>query len=131
MSEEEVQIALVDWFKLQYPKAAKKLHHSPNEGKHKVQYRVKQKKMGVSSGFSDLILVQRRGGFTGLAIELKADKGPRPTADQFDWLDSFAEEGWFATWAKGYAAAQSTIKAYMALPRDKVSEIERGAHGDK
>lgn len=130
MTEEQIQIALVEWFQLQYPKAAKKLHHSPNEGQHKVQYRVKQKKMGVSSGFSDLILVQRRGGFNGLAIELKADKGDKPTAAQFEWLESFAEEGWFASWAKGYAAAQRTIKGYMALPRDPVSEIERGAHGD-
>jgi len=126
MTEEQIQIALVEWFQLQYPKAAKKLHHSPNEGQHKVQYRVKQKKMGVSSGFSDLILVQRRGGFTGLAIELKADKGPKPTADQFDWLDSFAEEGWFATWAKGYAAAQSTIKSYMALPLTPKEHVLKG-----
>lgn len=56
-------------------------HHSPNEGRHSVQYRSKQKAMGMRSGWPDLQLVvpfshyldgQRQ---TDIYIELKAQKG--------------------------------------------------------
>ena len=43
-------------------------HHSPNEGKHKVQYRVKQKKLGVRTGWPDLEFMFKGQGFF---IELK------------------------------------------------------------
>ena len=56
-------------------------HHSPNEGRHNVQYRSKQKAMGMCAGWPDLQLVvpfahyldgQRQ---VDIYIELKAPKG--------------------------------------------------------
>ena len=56
-------------------------HHSPNEGRHNVQYRSKQKSMGMRPGWPDLQLVvpfshyldgQRQ---VDIYVELKAPKG--------------------------------------------------------
>ena len=56
-------------------------HHSPNEGKHSVQYRAKQARLGMRSGWPDLQLVvpfshylngQRQAD---IFVELKAPKG--------------------------------------------------------
>lgn len=115
MTETQLHIALVEWVRLQYPREAEYLHHSPNEGKHKVQYRVKQKRLGVSAGFPDLVLYLPRGGFTGLAIELKSDSGNKPTQSQIDWLDRLGESGWMAAWCRGFDAAKDTINQYMGL----------------
>lgn len=108
-----MQIALVQRFRIQYPKAADYLHHSPNEGRHKVQYRAKQARMGVSKGFPDLTLYLPRKGFTGLAIELKSETGKRPSAEQFEWLERLGANGWMACWCKGFDAAKDTISDYM------------------
>ena len=116
MSETDDQIALVEWFRRQYPSSAEHLHHSPNEGMHKVQYRVKQKQMGVSDGFPDLALFEGRGGFVGFALELKAIKGKKPTQKQIDWLDRLAGQGWLSCWCKGVDAAIESMRDYMALP---------------
>lgn len=43
-------------------------HHSPNEGRHKVQYRVKQKAMGMCPGWPDLEFMFKGQAFF---IELK------------------------------------------------------------
>ena len=55
-------------------------HHSPNEGKHKVQYRVKQKKLGVRPGWPDLEFMFKGQGFF---IELKLPGG-RLSANQLE-----------------------------------------------
>ena len=56
-------------------------HHSPNEGKHSVQYRSKQKAMGMRAGWPDLQLVVPFSHYLNgqrqvdIYIELKAPKG--------------------------------------------------------
>lgn len=112
-TEEAVQITVVEWLRAQYPDAAACMHHSPNEGNHKVQYRVKQQRMGVSKGFPDLLIFVPKGPFVGLAIEIKAEDGKKPKIEQFEWLDRLNEAGWMATWCKGFDACVDTIKAYL------------------
>lgn len=48
-TEEQEQLALVQWLELHEIKYT----HVPNEGKHKVQYRAKQKRLGVKPGVPD------------------------------------------------------------------------------
>lgn len=112
-TEESVQIAVVDWVRRQYPLAAETLHHSPNEGQHKVQYRVKQRQMGVSSGFPDILLLTPKADFCGLAMELKSEDGRKPTQAQMEWMYTLANCGFFATWCKGFDAAVETIRGYL------------------
>ena len=57
------------------------MHHSPNEGRHHVAYRSKQKKLGVTAGWPDLeIYIPRSGWFNAEAwapifLEVKTAKG--------------------------------------------------------
>ena len=55
MSEAEIHKAIAAWLILALPDGSV-FHHSPNEGNHKVQYRVLQKKLGVRAGWPDLEL---------------------------------------------------------------------------
>ena len=55
------------------------IHHSPNEGRHHVNYRHKQKLMGVLPGFPDLIIMLPNK--MPLFIELKQPKN-YPTDQQ-------------------------------------------------
>ena len=111
-SEEQTQIALVKWFELQHPAAAPWLHHSPGGGLRNKVVAGKMKAMGTRRGFPDLTLWVRRGGFHGLAVELKAGKG-RPTPEQLAWLDQMSECGWCAALCTGFDAARDTLNAYM------------------
>lgn len=116
MSEEQIQQAVIQWMAAQHPADAWMLHHSPNGGQRSAVVGAKLKAAGTRRGFPDLIFPQRRGGFAGLAIEIKAPKG-RATPEQLRWLEAFAREGWHTSIAVGAQAAIDTISDYMRLSR--------------
>lgn len=111
-SEEDIQIALVRWFDLQYPDAAPWLYHSPAGGVRNKVTAWRLKNLGVRRGFPDLTLWLPRGGFHGLAVELKAAKG-KPTPEQIQWLDHMARTGWMAVVCTGFDAARETFDNYL------------------
>ena len=111
-SEDAIQIALIDWICLAHPDAAPWLHHSPNGGLRGPVTAARLKAMGVRRGFPDLTLWLPRGGFHGLAIELKVGRN-RATAEQIDWLDHMASIGWLAVCCTGFDAARQTIEDYL------------------
>lgn len=113
-TEDAIHIALIRWLAYQHPAIAPRVHHSPNGGWRTKATAGRLKAQGVRPGFPDLILPQRRGGFSGLAIELKSATG-RPTPEQLDWLDWLAAQGWQAVVCKGFDAAKDTLAAYIAL----------------
>ena len=79
-SESDLQAAVVEFLQVYLPPGSI-FHHSPNEGSHRVQYRVKQKRLGVRAGWTDLeIFVQptwfREGvNWSPIFIELKTKTG--------------------------------------------------------
>ena len=79
-SEYAIHVAIVDLLKLQLP-AGCVVHHSPNEGRHKVQYRAKQKRLGVQPGWPDLeVFIPRElwkspADCTPIFLEVKTAKG--------------------------------------------------------
>lgn len=79
-SEADLQMSVVQYLQLRLPPASV-MHHSPNEGNHRVQYRVKQKRMGVRAGWPDLeIFVSKTWWrpevpWSPIFIELKTKKG--------------------------------------------------------
>lgn len=68
--------------------------HVPNEGQHKVQYRVKQARLGVKKGFPDIIIFDAPEPYKGIAIELKRVKGGRVSKEQKEWLEKLENRGW-------------------------------------
>ena len=52
-TEYQIHCAIVELLELRLPEGCL-VHHSPNEGNHRVQYRTKQKKMGMRPGWPDL-----------------------------------------------------------------------------
>lgn len=67
--------------------------HCPNGGYRHPAEAKKFELMGVKSGIPDVLIVDHRKGFVGVALELKA--GKNTTSDnQEKWLKIFANRGW-------------------------------------
>lgn len=92
--EDNMQMACVRWFGLQFPGIAKLLHHSPNGGRRNAREAARFKAMGTRAGFPDLILLlpSADGRFRFLAIELKTKAG-RQSEHQKDYERLITEHG--------------------------------------
>ena len=77
-SEVDLQKTVIKYLDLVLPSQSL-VHHSPNEGNHKIQYFHKQKLMGVVKGFPDLMILLPKT--KPLFIELK-QPGNYPTEQQ-------------------------------------------------
>ena len=77
-SETDLQKQVIKYLDLVLPSQSL-VHHSPNEGNHKIQYFHKQKLMGVVKGFPDLMILLPKT--KPLFIELK-QPGNYPTEQQ-------------------------------------------------
>ncbi len=107
-TEEQEQLALVQWLELHKIRYT----HVPNEGKHKVQYRAKQKRLGVKPGVPDILIFDRPPLYpenVGVAIELKRQKGGRVTPEQIAWLEDLKARGW------AVAVCQGAMEAIRVL----------------
>ena len=82
--------------------------HPANERKSSIQAGVRLKKKGVKSGVPDVMVLEPKKGFNGLAIELKTERSngfkkngqPKATTkgkiseSQEHWLKSLKDKGW-------------------------------------
>ena len=86
MSEREIHRGIVNYLTAVLPSGSV-LHHSPNEGKHRVQYRMLQKSLGMRAGWPDLELFVQRTWWqadqpwSAIMLEVKTAKG-RLSANQ-------------------------------------------------
>ena len=53
MTEYELHVSILSYLRIALPEGSA-IHHSPNEGAHKIAYRMKQKRQGVIAGWPDL-----------------------------------------------------------------------------
>jgi len=90
-AEHELQVACVQWFRLQYPKLL--MYAIPNGGARSPITGAMLKAEGVTAGVPDLFLATARGSFHGLYIELKVGKN-KPTILQFDMHERLRSEGY-------------------------------------
>lgn len=74
-AEDDLQMQCVRWFRLQFPKLARLLHHSPNGGRRDAREGARFKQMGTQAGFPDLILLVAANGYHALMLELKTRTG--------------------------------------------------------
>ena len=75
---------------------------------------IKAKKGGYVRGFPDMQIMVAKGGFFGLFIEFKTEKG-RVSSYQKQWLDDLNKEGYCAVVCKGINDAIETLDLYMSF----------------
>lgn len=110
--EEAIHIAVATALK----RSGVRFFHPPNEGRAHVTHRVKLRKMGLSKGVPDLIIVDPPpvGGFVGAALEIKSKTGS-PTPEQRAWILDLERNGWAAAIAKGREACFNQLRAWGYL----------------
>ncbi|MFZ5586118.1 MAG: VRR-NUC domain-containing protein [Thermodesulfobacteriota bacterium] len=125
--ERKEQVAVVTWAKgaaaLKWPELAL-LHAIPNGGDRHMLVAAKLQGEGVRRGVPDLCLPVARGGYHGLYIEMKADKG-RPSEHQRWWISRLREQGYRVAVCWGRHEAINTIMDYL---EGKLT-ITKGAQG--
>lgn len=112
MLEEEIHARVVQALR----QADVAFFHCPNEGKLPVQYRTKLKRLGVSSGVPDLIIVTPPpcGGYVAAALEIKR-KGGRLADTQRAWLQTMASCEWAVACEYGLEACLARLKEWGYL----------------
>ena len=92
--ESLLQRACVAWFRAQYPEHALMLFAVPNGGgRSRIEAGI-MKAEGVTAGVSDLILLEARGGYGSLCIEMKTtEKSSRQRASQKRWQAAAEKAG--------------------------------------
>ena len=88
--------------------------HVPNEIKSKVQYGVKRKQLGVKSGVPDVCILEPRGRYSGLFLELKVGYN-KPSKNQNKWLADLESKGYAVAWTRSLDEAIEIIEKYKAL----------------
>ena len=114
--EDDAQRAVMEWLRYQHPEVYRYTIHVPNGGARSKAEAGIFKALGVKAGFPDLICLEPRGPYIGLAVERKAE-GARPSSvrpDQVAWLELLREVGWRAEWAAGFSGARAIFSSYIA-----------------
>lgn len=71
LSEDELQVICVKWFKFAYPEYSRRIFHPPNGGSRNAIEAKKLKDMGVLPGVCDIIVTIPKGDYHGLFVEMK------------------------------------------------------------
>lgn len=88
----------------------------PNGGHRHIGQAIKLKKEGVTPGVPDYFLFLSRGGFNGLALELKHEKG-RVSPAQKQFMELIEKQGYKTFVAYGWDAAREAIENYIKFGR--------------
>ena len=65
---------------------------------------------GVAPGVPDVLIFEPLGGFVGVAIEMKREKGGRVSPEQKRWLHWLEERGWRAFVSHGAETASEELE---------------------
>jgi hypothetical protein len=131
MTEHQLQVMCVTWFRLQYPKHSELLFAVPNGGFRGMATAKKLKAEGVVSGVADLILLYPTIGYHGLCIEMKNGKGVQ-SPRQKEWAQAVRENGYAYMVVRSLHTFQELVERYIgqrALPdmqvKDKVFRVSK------
>lgn len=89
------------------------LYHIPNGGSRNKAEAARLKAEGVKKGVPDICLPVPRGGYHGLYIELKRQKGGRLSEEQKEWLRFLSAQGYKAVACMGWEDAMGVIDEYL------------------
>ena len=115
--ESTLQKTCVAWFRAQYPDHALMLFAVPNGGGRSRIEGAVMKGEGVTAGVADLILLEARGGWGSLCIEMKTrDKGSKQRPSQKAWQEAAERAGNRYVVVRSFDAFRALISEYMDLP---------------
>ena len=114
--ESSLQRACVAWFRVQYRSRADMLFAVPNGGGRSRVEAAIMKGEGVTPGVADLILLEPRGGFASLCIEMKKDAKARQSEAQKAWQAAAESFGNKYVVCRSFEQFQETVRDYMNLP---------------
>ena len=114
MSEHAEQVAVIQWFRYQYPKFAKCLWAIPNGGVRHIGTAVKLKAEGGMAGVPDLFLMIPAAEYHGLFIEMKV-KGGKVSSSQKEFMNVATAMGYKAVVCYGFDEAKQAINDYFTI----------------
>lgn len=120
MTEDELQTHVVQWLDAALP-IGSVVHHSPNEGKRHVSYKMRLKKLGMVSGWPDIEIFVPDSGWLDVAnkgpifFELKRPGGGRLTDAQQDIHDRLQNCGVYCVTAKRIGQVAAYLKPLLKL----------------
>ena len=123
MTEAQLQNLVADYLRVALPDGSI-FHHSPNEGNHKIQYRVKQKRMGVRPGWPDLELFVSKTWWrpevrwSPIFIEIKTKTG-RLSANQKEVHRELRQAGCHVVTVKSVEEVETFINTLLENHNDK------------
>lgn len=116
-TESNLQRQCVTWFRLQYPSDALMLFAVPNGGGRSAIEASIMKAEGVTSGVADLLLLEARGGWGCLCLEMKTKKkGSKQSPSQKAWQTAAERAGNRYEVVRTFEEFTSIVGDYMALP---------------
>lgn len=116
-AESALQRACVRWFRETWPDHALMLFAVPNGGaRSRVEAGI-MKGEGVTAGVADLILLEARGGYGSLCIEMKTrDKSSKQRPSQKAWQEAAERFGNRYVVVRSFEAFRALVSEYMDLP---------------
>lgn len=116
-TESNLQRQCVTWFRLQYPADALMLFAVPNGGGRSVVEASIMKAEGVTAGVADLLLLEARGGWGCLCLEMKTKKkGSKQRPSQKAWQTAAERAGNRYEVVRTLEEFQTIVGDYMGLP---------------
>lgn len=93
--------------------------HVPNGGKRSAIEAKIFRSLGVKPGVPDILIFdppRRSGGYVGVALELKRERGGRVSDYQAQWHRDLADRGWLVRCYGGSHAAIDWLESIYGLP---------------
>ena len=122
-TEHQEQVALFAWSRLheaKYPDL-KWLYAVPNGARTSMSTAKKLKAEGLRKGYPDIGLDVARGGYHGLRIEMKRQKGGRVSPEQRAWILRLENVGYFCAVADGWEHASQLLGLYLTAPATRIA----------
>lgn len=114
--ESQLQRDCVAWFRMQYPSRALLLFAVPNGGGRSPVEAAILKGEGVVAGVADLILLEARGNYGALCIEMKTPKkSSKQNPNQKLWQEVAEKAGNAYVVVRTFEQFQDLVRRYFAL----------------
>ena len=110
MSEQSLQSAVVKYIQLKHPR----IRYCASLGGIRTSFKqaIKAKQTGYVKGMPDLQIMEARGGYFGLFIEIKQEKR-YATKEQKEWITDLTARGYKALITKGLENCVTAIDDYL------------------